>query len=302
MKIVILTYAKDRLNVASINRLVEEAELHGHTVERVRYADCSMGVVGGAPKIYHPRVVLEDADAVIPWIIQGDFSYGIDVLRHFESMGVFLLNGSEAFNNTSHKWRTAQILVAKNIPTPDTYRANNYKHMQRHIDGMSVEESVLKISTGTRGNGVILAPDKNTSKSIAGTLGICRDDYIVQEYIKESHGTDIRAYVVGDQVLASMERRSENDFRSNLHSGGTAKPVKLTKEEYNLAVATVHALGLSSAGVDLMRRQKGTCVIEANTSGEFGIEKITGVNVAGAIIEFIEQNVKIINKKDRVSA
>lgn len=302
MNFAIITYAKDKLNVESINRLVEEAEKRNHTVMRLRYADCSMGIVNGVPKIYHLGEELEPVDAVIPWIIQGDFSYGIDILRHFESMGVFLLNGSEAFNNTCHKWRSAQILTAHNIPTPDTYRATNYKHMQRHLDDMEGDKSVIKISTGTRGNGVVLAPDKSTAKSIAGTLGICRDDYVAQEYIEESHGTDIRVYVVGGQVIAAMERHSDSDFRSNLHSGGTAKPVNLTKEECELAVATTISLRLNSAGVDLMRRKKGTCVIEANTSGEFGIEKITETNVAGAIIEYIEKSVDYAHKKQNVDA
>lgn len=301
MKLIILTYAKDHLTVTSINRLIEEAELRGHTVKRIRYADCSMAVINGVPKMYHLGAELEPVDAVIPWIIQGDFSYGIDILRHFESMRVFLLNGSEAFYNTCHKWRSAQILVAKNIPVPDTYRANYYKQMQDHIDSMPDEQSVIKISTGTRGNGVMLAPDKKISKSIVGTLGICRDDYIVQEYIKESHGTDIRAYVVADRVVASMERHSEHDFRSNLHAGGTARSVELTKEEVNLAISTARALGLNSAGVDLMRRKNGVCVIEANTSGEFGIEKITDTNVAGSIIEFIEQQVVGNDHKSKIS-
>lgn len=292
MKIIILTYAKDHFEPASIRRLLDEAKQRGHDIIRVRYNECSMSIEDNVPKVYYRGEELRNVDAVIPWIIQRDFNYGMDVLRQFEAMGVFVLNSADAFTNACHKWRTAQVLGHSDIPTPDTYRANEYNDMYKHIDSMSHEEAVIKISTGTRGSGVMLSKDKDMTKSIAATLGICRDSYIVQEFVRESYGTDIRVYVVGDQVVAAMERRAENGFRSNLHLGGKGTAVELQEDEIALAIRTARALGLNSAGIDFMRSEQGLCVIEANTSGEFGIEKLTHSNVAGAIIEYIEHEVR----------
>lgn len=292
MNIILLTYAKPTFNVASINRLVEEATKRGHQVQRVRYTDCSMSVDGGLLRIYHNGEELKRVDAVLPWIIQGSFKYGLDVVRQFEYSGVFTLHSAEALEYSCNKWLTAQKLRSQNIPTPDTYRAYEYSDMGTHIDAMDSEQSVAKIVSGTRGNGVVLSPDKPTAKSISGTLGMLRSDYIVQEFIEESYGTDMRVYVVNGKVVASMQRQSDNDFRSNIHLGGHGSPVTLSEEEAQLAVNTAKALGLKSGGIDIIRSNRGPLVIEANASAEFGIEKVTNTNVAATIIEYIERAVK----------
>jgi len=302
MKFVILTYAKDKLNVKTFDRLTEEAEAHGHSIKRVRYSECSMYVEHHVPKLRYRGKEILDVDVVIPWIIQDDFEYGMEVVRQFESMGCYVLNGSTGFMNACNKWRTAQILASKKIPAPNAYRANNYRSMYEYIDEMKDISSVIKISTGTRGNGVMLAKDKQTSKSIVGTLSRCTSDYILQEFVEDSAGVDVRAYVVGDNIVASMERRSLDDFRANISLGGKAENTILSESEMLAVTKTASALGLEVAGIDFLRTNKGPLIIEANTSGGFGIEEITGVNVAAKIIDYIEINAKRRNKKDKVGA
>ena len=295
MNIILLTYAKDTFEVASIDRLIHEAESRGHHIKRIRYLECSLATVDGQCQVFHHGEELK-ADAVIPWIIQGGFNYGMDVLRQFESAGVTTLNGSDAFNNATNKWRTAQLLAQNNVAIPKTYRAYEYQDMYPHIENLA-DETIVKILTGTRGNGVILSPTQEATKSIAATLGVLRSDYIVQEFVEGSRGVDIRAYVVGGKVIAAMERRATSGFRANLHHGGVGQSVILTEEENDLAVRACVALGLNSAGIDFMRSDKEPVVIEANASGEFGIEKVTGINVAGTIIDYIELLVESSEKK-----
>jgi len=302
MKIILLTYAKDEFKVNALDKLTQVAEARGHEVARVRYVDCAMNIEKSHSSIVYRGEVLNDIDAVIPWIIQGDFIYGISVLRHFESMGVFALNSSDAFTLAADKWMSAQRFALKGVPTPNTFRSLDYKAAQKFIDGMESECSIIKITTGTRGNGVILAESREAAKSIAGALGICRDTYIIQEFIKESSGTDIRAYVVDGKVVGAMERRASKGFRSNISLGGSGHAVQLTEAEAEAAVGAAKALDLRSAGVDLIRSNRGPLVVEANASGEFGIESVTGAEVAKTIIDYIEQNAKRQHKKDRVGA
>lgn len=292
MKIIVLTYAKDHFTLPAIDRLVEEARHRGHSIERVRYNECSLTIEDNQPKIYYRSNMLKGVDVVIPWVIQGDFDYGIDVLHHFELTDAFVLNSSTAFLKACHKWRTAQALVRHHISTPDTYFAKYFEHMNQHIDAMASNNAVVKVSNGTKGRGVVLSPDKDTTKAIAAALNASRDEsYIVQDFLSESAGVDIRAYVVGDKVIAAMERRAKSGFRSNLHLGGVGTPIVLTHEESALAIKAARALGLNTAGIDFMRGKNSLQVIEANASGGFGIEEICGVNVAEAIIKYVETSV-----------
>lgn len=294
MKLIILTYAKDNFDVASIDRLTEEAALRGIEVQRMRYEDCLLTVTNGKPQVYYRNKLVEGYDAVLPWIIQGNFHYGIEVINHFEAQGLVVFNNAEAFRNTCDKWRSARLFAMHGIATPDTSYARDYRYMHHHIDTMKQQPLVIKVTTGTRGQGVVLARDAQTAKAITGTLGICQDHYVVQNFIEESHGTDIRVYVVNGEVVAAIERTSQKDFRSNLSLGGVATKVHLTDDEKLLATRAAAALGLDSGGIDLIRSHAGTMVIEGNASGEFGIEKVTGANVAGAIINCIAERV---NKK-----
>lgn len=302
MKIAVITYAKDTFEVGPITRLAEEAATRGHELIRVRYEECMMRIDNGELTVWYRNEKLANIDAVLPWIIQGTFGHGMSVLRQFESAGVYVVNSARAFEMSVDKWHTAQAFAQVGVPSPDTMRANQYADLYKSIDTMGNDAAVVKITTGTRGNGVILSPDKDTTKSIVSTLAICKDKFLVQEYIAESHGTDVRAYVVGNKVVAAMQRTSAGGFRSNLKQGGSAAAVELSKDDAQLAVRAARAVGLEVAGVDLMYSDKGTLVIEANASGEFGIEQITGKNVAAEIIEHIEYRVAQHVKKDKAGA
>ena len=293
MNIAAITCAKDKLEVYSLDRLKEEALRAGHTFQRLYYPDCSMSITRSGANIFYRDKELTGIDAVLPRIIQANFEYGMDVLRQFEAMGVPVINPIDGFRAACYKWQTAQLLANYGVDTPDTYRALAYQHMETLINDMSSEKSVLKISSGTSGVGVVIAKDKETSIAISGAFGICRDNYIVQEFIEESSGTDVRAYVVGGEVIAAMERSaSNNGLKSNLSLGGVGQPITLTAQEKNAVLAAMRALQLNTGGVDVMRSARGPLVIEINASAQFGIEKVCGVNVAKRIIEYIEQTAK----------
>jgi len=288
--------------VKGIDRLTEEGTKRGHKILRVRYNDCSLAIKNNNPQVIFRGEKLENIDAVIPWIIQGEFHYGLDVINQFESMGVFVTNGSQAFNIANNKWRTAQILAKKGINTPDTFFSNNTKSMNDYIGIMHGQNIIIKIldEWATKGRGVLLADSKLKAETIVCDLEDNGKNCIIQEFIEESRGTDIRAYVVSNQVVASMQRKAkEGEYRSNLHAGGSGKPIQLTDAENQLVVAASGAVGLSTAGVDIMRTKRGPAVIELNASGDFGIEEVTGVNVANKIIEFIENSCKAKNNGGR---
>lgn len=302
MKIAIITYAKDDFEVRAITRLTDTAHARGHEVLRLRYQECTMKVQDSKGILLYRGEEVKGIDAVIPWIIQADFQYGMSVLRHCELMGAFVLNSADAFENAADKWRAAQLLTQAGVPTPITIRSLDHKYIHDQIGSLSGEQSILKITHGTRGNGVMLAHDRETAESIADTLSICKNPYIVQEFIAEAGGRDTRAYIVGDRVIASMERCAQAGFRSNLHLGASGKEIQLDENEKNVALIAAKALGLRSAGVDLIRDRRGLLVIEANASGEFGIELITGCDLAKPIIEYVEQNAKRRPEKDKIGA
>lgn len=299
MNIIILTYAKDERSVATFDRLAEEGRTRGHQVQRVRYPECCLAVEQGVQKIFYREEELTGIDAVIPWAIQGDIGYGMGVLRHLEDMGVLVLNTADAFENANDKWRTAQLLARNRIPTPDTYHTESYKGVRICANRMGDDyQVIIKEIDGLQGRGAVLMREGDSINDLKLPAGRC----VMQEFIQESAGKDIRAYVVGEQIVASMERRAEQGFRSNLHLGGKGSAVDLQEREAELVMSTMKALGLSVAGIDLLRSRRGPLVIEANASAGFGIESVTDVNVAARIIEYIELKAKRRNKKDKVGA
>jgi ribosomal protein S6--L-glutamate ligase len=293
MKIGITTIAKDSYAVPNLERLIEEASNRGHEVIKIRYPECSLGFIENKATIYYRGAELPKLDAVIPWVVQGEFRYGIKVLRQFEAMGIFLLNPAYAFAESADKVSTYQRLMNHGINTIDTYyfiNADESSHVQERLK--TDEGIVIKTTCGMHGRGVMLVEEQKDVEQITQILCVNNIDFLSQKFVRESSGTDIRAYIVGGRVVAVMRRQSKDgDFRANLSLGGVGTVTELTSYEENLVISAVKAVGLNCAGVDIMRTPDGSVVVELNASAGFCIEKITGINVAGEIIRFIEQKI-----------
>lgn len=289
----------------STKRLVEEAKLRGHDVKVIKYKNCYMTLDEKHPHVYYKGERLSGYDAILPRISNSMTKYGCAIVRQFEMQGVWSASSSIAITRTRDKLRAAQILTKAGIDTPKTLVSRNTADLDDLLDQLDLPV-IIKLATGTHGNGVILAETKKAAKSALQAFYLYNDDgtnILLQEYIKESAGTDIRAFVVGSRVVASMKRQSlDGDFRSNLHQGGEGVAIKLTDDEKKVAVNAAKAMGLHIAGVDLMRSSRGPLVLEVNASPGFGIEKVTGRNVAAKIIEYIEHNATRKNSKDRIGA
>ena len=242
---------------------------------------------------------------ILPRISNGMTKYGCAIVRQFEMQGVWTAAPSIAITRARDKLRSQQILTKAGIDTPKTLVSRNTADIDDLLEQIGLPV-IIKLATGTHGNGVILADTKKAAKSALQAIYLYNEDgtnILLQEYVKESAGTDIRAFVVGSQVVASMQRQSlDDDFRSNLHQGGAGTVVKLTDTEKKVAIRAAKAMGLHIAGVDIMRSSRGPLVLEVNASPGFGIEKVTGRNVGGKIIEYIEHNATRKNSKDRVGA
>ena len=302
MKIAILSNGNANY---STKRLVEEAESRGHVAKVVKYKNCYLAMDEKHPDVYYKGEKLEGFDAILPRISNSMTKYGCAIVRQFEMQGVWTAAPSIAITRARDKLRSQQILTKAGIDTPKTLVSRNTADIDDLIDQIGLPV-IIKLATGTHGNGVILADTKKAAKSALQAFYLYNEDgtnILLQEYVKESAGTDIRAFVVGSQVVASMQRKSlDDDFRSNLHQGGEGTPIKLTDEEKKVAVRAARAMGLHIAGVDIMRSSRGPLVLEVNASPGFGIEKVTGRNVGGKIIEYIEHNATRKNSKDRVGA
>jgi len=246
------------------------------------------------PTVYYKGEAITDVDAVIPRIGASITFYGSAVLRQFEMMGVFGLNDSVAINRSRDKLRALQLLSRKGIPMPITGFAHNAQRTRGLIDLVGGAPLILKLLLGTQGKGVVLAETKKAAESVIGAFQGLKTYFLVQEFVKDSRGTDFRAFVVGDKVVASFKRQAQGDeFRSNLHLGGSGERVRINPEERSMCIRAVKAMGLKVAGVDFLRSEKGPLVMEVNSSpGLEGIEKYSGKNVAEKIIEFIEKNAK----------
>jgi ribosomal protein S6--L-glutamate ligase len=289
----------------STRRLVEEAEKRGHTVKVVKYKNCYASINVHDPWIMYKGKKLQGFDAIIPRISNNMTKYGTAIVRQFEMQNVWTASGSLAIVRARDKLRSAQILNKNGIAMPRTVVSRNTADIDSLLDETGVPV-IIKLASGTHGNGVVLAESRKTAKSALQAFYLTNDDgtnILIQEYIAESAGTDIRAFVVGSRVVASMKRQSlDDDFRSNLHKGGEGTKIKLTDEEEKMVIKAAKAMGLHIAGVDFMRSSRGPLVLEVNASPGFGIEKVTGRNVAEKIIEYVERNAKRSIKKDRVGA
>ncbi len=302
MKIAILSNGNANY---STKRLVEEAEKRGHKVKVIKYKNCYISLDNRHPDVFYHGEKLKGYDAILPRISNGMTKYGCTIVRQFEMQGIWTAASSIAITRTRDKLRAAQILTKNNIDTPKTLVSRNTADIDDLLGQLDLPV-IIKLAVGTHGNGVVLADTKKAAKSALQAFYLYNEDgtsILLQEFIKESAGTDIRAFVVGNRVVASMQRKSLNDdFRSNLHKGGEGTIIKLTDEEKKVAINAAKAMGLHIAGVDLLRSNRGPLVLEVNASPGFGIEKVTGRNVAEKIIEYIEHNAMRKNTKDRVGA
>lgn len=290
----------------STKRLREEAKLRGHEVEIVKYKECFASIEQNKPEVRYRGRVLNDFDVIIPRIASGMTRYGTAIVRQFEMQGVFTTASSMAIVRSRDKLRTLQLLARAGIGIPKTVFTRNTADIDDLVDELGELPVIIKLASGTHGNGVVLAETKKAAKSVMQAFYVMDDDgtnILLQEFVKESAGTDIRAFVVGGKVVASMKRQSlDDDFRSNLHQGGEGASVKLTEEERKTVIKAAKAMGLSICGVDVMRSDRGPLILEVNSSPGFGIEKVTGRNVAAKIIEYVEQNANRSRRRDRVGA
>lgn len=287
----------------STKRLKEEAKKRGHTVRIINYAKCYITVEKSNPVVRYNGEELADFDVIIPRIAQSYTKYGTAIVRQFEMRGIYTIASSIAINRSRDKLRSYQLLARAGVDIPKTLFAREAASFDDMIEQAGGTPLIIKVAKGTHGNGVVLAETPKAAKAVMQAFYVEGVSFVVQDFIKESAGTDIRAFVVGNKVVASYKRQSlDDDFRSNLHQGGEGVMVKMTEEEKHTAVKAARAMGLPVCGVDMMRSDRGPLVLEVNSSPGFGIEKITGRNVGEKIIEYIELNAKRRNKKDRVGA
>lgn len=295
MHIVILSASK---TLYSTKRLVEEAKARGHKIEVIRPTECYMDVESGAPMVYYKKRKLNKVDAVIPRIGASISSYGMAIVRQFEMMGIYCLNSSNAIGRSRDKLRSLQILSQKGLPLPRTSFANSTQMTEKLIELVGGAPNVVKLLEGSQGRGVVLAETQKASESLIDAFRELNAHFLVQEFIKDANGSDIRFFVVGDRVVGTMMRQAkEGEFRSNIHRGGVGVNVKVTPEERKVAIAAAKAMRLNMAGVDIIRSGSGPKILEVNSSpGLEGIEGCTDKNIAGPIIRYIENNYKKVKK------
>ncbi len=282
----------------STSRLVEAAESRGHTTKVIDVLKCYMNITSNHPTVYYKGAEEKSQqlvfDAVIPRIGASVTTYGTAVLRQFEVAGVYSVNESMAITRSRDKLRAHQLLARKGVGMPITSYAHGANATDDLINFVGGAPLIVKIMQSTHGDGVVLAETNKAAESLINAFRGLNADFLVQEFIKEAGGSDIRCFVVGDKVIASMQRvAKEGEYRSNIHRGGQANKVKLHPEERQLAVKAARVMGLDVAGVDIIRSAHGPLVLEVNSSpGLKGIESCTGLDVAGEIIEYIEKDSK----------
>lgn len=288
MKIAILSRNS---KLYSTQRLVEAGEERGHEMKVVDVLRCYMNITSHKPSIHYRGEELSGFDAVIPRIGVSVTFYGTAVLRQFEMMGTFPLNESVAITRSRDKLRSLQLLSRKGIGLPITGFAHKPDDIQDLLKMVGGAPAVIKLLEGTQGIGVVLAETQKAAESVIEAFMGLQAHILVQEFIQEAGGSDIRCFVIGDKVVAAMKRQGkEGEFRSNLHRGGTASLIRITPEERSTAIRAARTMGLNVAGVDLLRSNHGPVVMEVNSSpGLEGIEMATGKNIAGMQIEFIEK-------------
>jgi ribosomal protein S6--L-glutamate ligase len=291
MKIALLTR---NAKLYSHQRIIEAAQKRGHEIVPVDYLRCYMNITSKKPELRYLGEKLSGFDAVIPRIAASHTFYGLAVLRQFEMMGVYPLNESVAIGRSRDKLRSLQILARDGVGLPVTAFANDTSRTNDVLEIVGGAPVVIKLLEGTQGIGVVLGETPKSAKSVIDAFHGANIAILVQEFIKEAEGKDIRAFVVGGEVIATMERSgAEGDFRSNLHRGGSSTQVVLSRAERATAVKAAKSMGLNVAGVDMLRSNRGPVVMEVNSSpGLEGIENTTGVDVAGAIVAFLEANAR----------
>jgi ribosomal protein S6--L-glutamate ligase len=291
MKIVILSR---KPSLYSTRRLKEAGEKRGHEVQVIDYLRCYMNITAHNPQVIYRGQPIGGVDAIIPRIGASQTFYGTAVVRQFEIMGVFSANSSIAISRSRDKLRCLQLLSRRGIELPVTGFAHATKDVTGLIEAVGGPPLVVKLIEGTQGIGVVLADAQNVAESLIEAFRGLDANILVQEFIKEAEGSDLRCFVVGDRVVAAMKRIApRGDFRANLHRGGRMEKVKLTPEERTIALRSAKALGLRVAGVDVLRSKRGPVVIEVNSSpGLHGIETISEIDVAEKIIEYVERKSK----------
>jgi ribosomal protein S6--L-glutamate ligase len=278
----------------STSRLVEAATERGHEVQVLDTLKCYMDINSAKPMIYYKGEPLEGYDAVIPRIGASITEYGTAVIRQFEMMGVYCLTESIPLGRSRDKLRALQLMSRKGVGMPVTGFAHDVENGRQLIKMVGGTPVVLKLLEGTQGRGVVLAETYKAAESVIDAFIELGADFLVQEFIKEAGGSDVRAFVIGRRVVAAMERSAaEGEFRSNLHRGGSASATKLTPEERRTAVKAAQTMGLSVAGVDILRSSRGPLIMEVNSSpGLRGIEEASGKDIAGRILDYVEENAR----------
>ena len=279
-------------NLYSHQRLVEAALARGHTIDVIDTLQVYMHIATHHSQIKYKGKALDKYDVVIPRIGASITMYGLAVLRQLETMGVWPLNESVAIGRSRDKLRSMQLLARKGIALPITAFSHSTKYTDDMIEMVGGAPVVVKLLEGTQGLGVVLGETHTSARSVIEAFREVNVNILVQEYVKEAEASDIRCLVVGGKVVASMKRKGPpNDFRSNLHRGGTATKEKITPEERSVAVRSASLMGLNVCGVDMLRTNHGPVVMEVNSSpGLEGIEKTTGIDVATKIIQYIEDH------------
>ncbi len=278
-----------RPELYSHRRLVEAAEERGHEIHHVNHMRCYIDIASARPSLFYEGEYLKDFDAVIPRIGASVTHFGTAVLRQFEMMGVFALNESVAISRSRDKLRSLQLLSRRHVGMPATVFAHRSSDPSALLQMVGGAPAIIKLLEGTQGKGVVLGETKKAAESIIQAFSALNAQFIVQSFVKEANGEDIRCVVLGDKVVAAMKRKgAEDDFRSNLHQGGSAEPVRITPQERATAVKAAKVMGLNFCGVDMLRAEDGPAVMEVNSSpGLEGIEKATGLDVAGKVIDYL---------------
>jgi ribosomal protein S6--L-glutamate ligase len=287
----------------STKRLKEEAVARGHVVRVVNYATCYVTVESNKPIVRYKGEEIHNVDVIIPRIASTLTRYGSAIVRQFEMQNVPTTTSSIAIVRSRDKLRSMQLLAKTGVGIPKTVFARETADFEGVLEQVGGAPVIIKVARGTHGNGVVLAETRKAALAVMQAFFVEGVNFLVQEYIAESAGVDIRAFVVNGKVVASMLRQSlDDDFRSNIHQGGEGIPVKLTPEERRTAQTAAKAMGLSICGVDMMRSERGPLVLEVNSSPGFAIEKVTGHNVASTVIDYAEMVAKAGRRKDKVGA
>jgi ribosomal protein S6--L-glutamate ligase len=300
MKIAILSRNK---RLYSTRRLVEAAKARGHDVSVVDVLRCYMNIAPHNPEIHYRGQKLQGFDAIIPRIGASVTFYGAAVVRQFEMMGTYSLNESVAITRSRDKLRAHQLLARKGIGMPVTGFAHSPDDTADLVDLVGGAPCVVKLTEGTQGRGIVLCETDKAAESVIEAFRDLDAYFLVQEFVEEARGADIRCFVIGGRVVAAMMRQAKpGEFRSNLHRGGVAAKVKITPEERSTAVRAAKIMGLNVAGVDILRSNHGPVVMEVNSSpGLEGIESVSGVDIASRIVEFVEKNARPGNTKTKGS-